>query len=71
MDGGVEALQNLMDIGIEGHYVEVGKSPIPLPDNSIDVAFAGDIILTFIYTKYYTHSHGYEAFIVTGCPLRG
>ena len=42
--GGMEALQSLMDIGIEGHSVEVGKEPIPLPDNSVDVAFAGDVI---------------------------
>ena len=43
--GGTRALQRLMDLGIEGHYAEVGgAAPLPVPDNSVDVVFAGNVI---------------------------
>jgi len=42
--GGLDALKWLMDLGIEGHYLQVGVEPLPLPDNSIDVVFVGNVI---------------------------
>ena len=42
--GGMDALKVLMDAGIEGHYVEVGAQPVPLPDDSLDVVFVGNVI---------------------------
>src|SRR5690348_7401344 len=29
---GTEALQRLIDLGVEGHYAEVGREPLPLAD---------------------------------------
>jgi SAM-dependent methyltransferase len=42
--GGKGPLQRLMDLGIEGHYVQVGAEPLPLPDESVDVVFVGNVI---------------------------
>jgi SAM-dependent methyltransferase len=42
--GGLDALKALMDRGIEGHYVRVGSESLPLPDNSLDIVFAGNVI---------------------------
>src|SRR5688500_8842442 len=42
--GGLDALKALMDVGIEGHYLQVGAKPLPLPDNSLDVVFVGNVI---------------------------
>lgn len=42
--GGVDALKALMSLGIQGHYVHVGAEPVPLPDNSLDVVFVGNVI---------------------------
>ena len=42
--GGLDALKSLMNQGIQGHYVCVGAEPLPLPDNSIDVVFVGNVI---------------------------
>jgi ubiquinone/menaquinone biosynthesis C-methylase UbiE len=42
--GGLDALKVLMDIGIQGHYVQVGVETLPLPDDSIDVVFVGNVI---------------------------
>jgi SAM-dependent methyltransferase len=39
-----DALQRIKDLGVEGHWAEVGEEPIPLPDASVDVAFAGDVV---------------------------
>ena len=44
VSGGTDALKALIDIGIEGYYVEVGNEPMPIQNNSVDVVFAGDII---------------------------
>ncbi len=41
---GGASLQALIDLGIEGHYVNVGREPLPLADGSVDVAFAGNVI---------------------------
>ena len=42
--GGLDALKVLMDLGIRGHYAQVGVDRLPLADNSVDVVFAGNII---------------------------
>ena len=42
--GGHDALKALMDIGITGHYVQVGVDPLPLPDDCVDVVFVGNVI---------------------------
>jgi SAM-dependent methyltransferase len=42
--GGRDALKALIDQGIEGHYLQVGVEPLPLPDNSLDVVFVGNVI---------------------------
>lgn len=42
--GGRDALQALKDVGIEGHYVQVGVETLPLPDDSLDVVFVGNVI---------------------------
>jgi SAM-dependent methyltransferase len=42
--GGTEGLQRLIDLGVEGHYAEVGREPLPIADCSIDVVFAGNVI---------------------------
>lgn len=42
--GGTDALQALMDQGIQGHYLQVGVQPLPLPDNTLDVVFVGNVI---------------------------
>lgn len=42
--GGTYALKSLMDLGIEGHYLQVGVEPLSLPDNSLDVVFVGNVI---------------------------
>ena len=42
--GGFDALKMLMDMGIQGHYVHVGVDTLPLPDNSVDVVFVGNVI---------------------------
>lgn len=39
-----DALQRIRDLGVEGYWAEVGEEPIPLPDASVDVAFAGDVV---------------------------
>jgi 2-polyprenyl-3-methyl-5-hydroxy-6-metoxy-1,4-benzoquinol methylase len=38
------SLQRLKSLGVEGHFAWVGEEQIPIPDESIDVAFAGDVI---------------------------
>lgn len=43
-ESGREAIQRMIDLGAEGHLATVGPEPIPLPDASVDVAFAGDVI---------------------------
>lgn len=42
--GGLDALKSLMDLGIEGHYTQVGFEPLPLSDESVDVVFGGNVI---------------------------
>lgn len=42
--GGTEALQRLIEIGIEGHYAEVGRGQLPINASSADVVFAGNVI---------------------------
>jgi SAM-dependent methyltransferase len=42
--GGFDALKALIDIGIEGHYVQVGIDPLPLADDSVDLVFVGNVI---------------------------
>lgn len=42
--GGFDALKALMDLGIQGHYVHVGVEALPVPDNSVDVVFVGNVI---------------------------
>lgn len=42
--GGMDALKALMDQGIAGHYLQVGVETLPLPDNSLDVVFVGNVI---------------------------
>jgi SAM-dependent methyltransferase len=42
--GGQDALKALMDLGIKGHYAQVGVEPLPLAENSVDVVFAGNVI---------------------------
>jgi SAM-dependent methyltransferase len=42
--GGFDALKALMDAGIEGHYVHVGVDALPLPDETVDVVFVGNVI---------------------------
>jgi 2-polyprenyl-3-methyl-5-hydroxy-6-metoxy-1,4-benzoquinol methylase len=42
--GGTGALQRLMDLGIKGHYAEVGRERLQIEDSSIDVVFAGNVI---------------------------
>jgi SAM-dependent methyltransferase len=41
---GTEALQRIIDLGVEGHYAEVGRDHLPIDDSSVDVAFAGNVI---------------------------
>jgi SAM-dependent methyltransferase len=41
---GTEALQRLIDLGVEGHYAEVGRERLPIDDSSVDVVFAGNVI---------------------------
>jgi ubiquinone/menaquinone biosynthesis C-methylase UbiE len=41
---GEEALGRLIPLGIQGHFVHVGDESIPIPDESIDVVFAGNVI---------------------------
>ena len=42
--GGFDALKALMDLGIKGHYAQVGVDALPLADNSVDVIFAGNVV---------------------------
>ena len=42
--GGTEALRRLIEIGIEGHYAEVGRVRLPIDDSSTDVVFVGNVI---------------------------
>lgn len=42
--GGNVALKRLMLLGIEGHFCEVGVTPMPLEDKSVDFVHCGDII---------------------------
>lgn len=42
--GGKGPLQRLMDLGIEGHFLQVGAEPLPVPDESVDVVFVGNVI---------------------------
>jgi SAM-dependent methyltransferase len=42
--GGVQALTALIERGIEGHFLNVGADPLPVPDNSVDVVFAGNVV---------------------------
>lgn len=42
--GGNGALQRLLDLGMEGHYLQVGNDPLPVPDASVDVVFVGNVI---------------------------
>lgn len=42
--GGSGALQRLIDLGIEGHFLQVGIDPLPVPDESVDVVFVGNVI---------------------------
>ncbi len=37
-------LQRLIDLGIEGHFLQVGVEPLPVPDESVDVVFVGNVI---------------------------
>lgn len=41
---GREPLERLVALGAEGHFAAVGLDPVPIPDDSVDVAFAGDVI---------------------------
>ena len=47
---GEEALDRLIQLGIQGHFVHVGEEPVPIPDESVDVVFAGNVI------EHQTHS---------------
>jgi len=51
--GGVQHLNRLMDYGIRGHFLEVGKDPIPEPDDSVDVVFVGNVIEHLPHTPRY------------------
>lgn len=42
--GGWGALGRLMQFGITGYYVNVGKERVPLADDSVDIVFAGNVI---------------------------
>ena len=42
--GGNGPLQRLIDLGIEGHFLQVGAEPLPVPDASVDVVFVGNVI---------------------------
>lgn len=42
--GGIDALKRLIDLGIEGHYLQVGVDTLPLEDASVDVVFVGNVI---------------------------
>ncbi len=42
--GGKGPLQRLIDLGMEGHFLQVGTEPLPLPDASVDVVFVGNVI---------------------------
>lgn len=51
--GGKYALKRLIDLGIEGHYVQVGSESLPMLDNSVDVVYAGDVIEHLPHTPKY------------------
>ena len=42
--GGTGAMQRLIDLGIEGHFLQVGTDPLPIPDATVDVVFVGNVI---------------------------
>lgn len=42
--GGNGALHRLIELGMEGHYLQVGNDPLPLEDESVDVVFVGNVI---------------------------
>jgi len=42
--GGKGPLQRLMDLGMEGHFLQVGDEPLPIPDETVDVVFVGNMI---------------------------
>jgi SAM-dependent methyltransferase len=44
VSGGTAAVKRLTELGVRGVYAQVGVDPLPLSAESIDVAFAGDVI---------------------------
>jgi SAM-dependent methyltransferase len=38
------ALRRIKDLGVDGYSAEVGVDPLPLPADSVDAVFAGDVI---------------------------
>jgi ubiquinone/menaquinone biosynthesis C-methylase UbiE len=41
---GASGLKYLEQLGVEAHYLEVGVDELPIPDDSVDVVFVGNVI---------------------------